>query len=69
MHLTDGRLRLHLFLDASSLEVFAAGGETVLTDLILPATGDRRLELFSQNSTANPNLRSLQMWELRPARR
>ncbi len=67
LRLTDGRLRLHLFLDTSSLEVFAADGETVLTDLILPATGDRRLELFSQNNAASPNLRSLQIWELRSA--
>ena len=69
MRLTERRLRLHLFLDTSSLEVFAADGETVLTDLILPNSGDRKLELFSNPGTASPNLRSLQIWELRPARR
>jgi sucrose-6-phosphate hydrolase SacC (GH32 family) len=41
LRLVDGRLRLHLLLDTSSLEVFAADGETVLTSLILP-TGPRR---------------------------
>ena len=67
MRLTERRLRLHLFLDTSSLEVFAADGETVLTDLILPNSGDRKLELFSNPGTTSPNLRSLQIWELRSA--
>ena len=67
MRLTDGRLRLHLFLDTSSLEVFAADGEAVLTDLILPAFGGRKLELFSSSSPASPSVRSLQIWELRSA--
>ena len=65
--LTDGRLRLRLFLDTSSLEVFAAGGETVLTDLILPASGSRRLEVFAEPHSAGPRLRSMEVWEIRSA--
>jgi fructan beta-fructosidase len=61
----DGRIRLHLYLDTSSLEVFGADGETVLTDLILPASGSRTLEFFSQPAAAS--LRRLEIWELRSA--
>ena len=67
VRLTDGRLRLHLFLDASSLEVFASGGETVLTDLVLPTSGSRKMELYSEGGTVAARLQSLQIWELHPA--
>jgi len=59
----DGRVRLHLYLDTSSLEVFASNGETVLTDLILPASGGRKLELFAQRGSIS--VRRLEIWELR----
>jgi fructan beta-fructosidase len=67
VRLADGRLRLHLFLDTSSLEVFANGGEAVLTDLIFPAPGRRQLEVFSTPGFAVTRLRSLEIWELRSA--
>jgi sucrose-6-phosphate hydrolase SacC (GH32 family) len=69
VRLSDGRLRLHLFLDTSSLEVFAANGETVLTDLILPASGGRQLELIAGSNSTELRLSSLEVWELRPQRR
>ena len=62
-----GSLRLHVFLDTSSLEVFAANGETVLTDLILPATGRRRLEVFSEPDSEGVRLRNMEIWELQSA--
>ena len=67
VRLTDGRLRLHLFLDTSSIEVFGADGETVLTDLILRAPGRRQLEVFCVPDHHAPRLRSLDVWELRSA--
>ena len=67
VRLRDGRLRLHLFLDASSIEVFGADGETVLTDLILRASGRRQLEVFMVPDHHLPRLRSLDVWELRSA--
>ncbi len=47
LRLTNGAVQLRLLLDASSLEVFAQHGETVLTDLIFPPAGARRLSLTS----------------------
>jgi fructan beta-fructosidase len=45
LRLINGRLRLRLFADTSSIEAFINDGETVLTSLILPSGGERRLEL------------------------
>lgn len=59
------RVVLRLLLDTSSLEVFANDGEVVLTDLILPASGTRRLELFSNGEA--PRLTRLNVWELKSA--
>jgi fructan beta-fructosidase len=43
---TDDVLRLHIFLDRYSVEVFAEDGCVVMTDLIFPSASSRRLELF-----------------------
>ena len=59
----DG-LKLHLFLDTSSLEVFAEDGETVVTDLILPTGTERKLKLASEKS---PRVKRLEIWELNSA--
>jgi fructan beta-fructosidase len=36
LHLESNSLRLHIFVDAASIEVFGAAGKVVLTDLIFP---------------------------------
>lgn len=41
------RLKLHLFVDRSSVEIFADEGRTVLTDLIFPSAESSEVELFS----------------------
>jgi fructan beta-fructosidase len=61
--LEDGRLRLHLFVDQSSVEVFGDGGRTVITDLIFPAPEDDGLELYAINGGVQ--LVSLDIWKLR----
>jgi fructan beta-fructosidase len=61
----DGRLRLHLLLDACSVEVFVNDGEVVLTDLVFPSLSSRELSLFSRASDVL--VRSLQVWPLRPS--
>ena len=43
LRIIDGKVRLRLLLDASSLEIFAQRGETVLTELIFPHAGSRQL--------------------------
>jgi fructan beta-fructosidase len=51
LRLIDGRVALRLLLDTSSLEVFAQNGETVLTELIFPTAGPRRLSLTNSGET------------------
>ena len=45
----NGHIHLHLFVDASSVEVFGNEGETVVTDLVFPNSGSTGLEVFSSN--------------------
>ena len=60
----NGHLKLHVFLDTSSIEAFANDGEAVLTGLIFPSSGDRKLELFS--SSDEIEVKALEVWELKP---
>ncbi len=62
----NGGLKLHMFLDTSSLEVFANDGEAVLTDLVLPNTAPRRLELKVGGGSPDGRVRNLDVWELHP---
>jgi sucrose-6-phosphate hydrolase SacC (GH32 family) len=50
LRIADGALRLRFLLDASSLEVFGQEGETVLTELVIPAAGPRVLGLTSDGA-------------------
>jgi levanbiose-producing levanase len=50
--LTDGKLKLRILLDASSVEVFAPDSGTVITDLFLPAWGDTAASVFSEGGNA-----------------
>jgi fructan beta-fructosidase len=50
LRLLDGRLRLRLLLDGSSLEVFAQDGETTITDLVFPTTETRALSLSARGA-------------------
>ena len=68
----EGRLRLdaervsiRLLLDTSSLEVFAQGGETSLTELIFPAGGPRQISLASDGVT--PSVGGIVIHELEAA--
>ena len=45
LRLAGDTVRLRVLLDASSIEVFGQDGESVLTDLIFPNPGKRRLRL------------------------
>ena len=59
-----GPVRLHVLVDATSVEVFADGGRAVLTDQIFPKPDSRGVSLFATGGEAR--LRSLEAWELRP---
>jgi fructan beta-fructosidase len=45
LRVVNGDVDVRMLLDASSIEVFAQRSETVLTDLIFPTAGPRRLSL------------------------
>ena len=57
-------IQLHVIVDATSVEVFAAQGQVVLTDQIFPKPTSRGVSLYAKGGTAR--LRSLESWELRP---
>lgn len=56
------RLKLHLFIDRSSIEVFANDGEVTMTDRIYPPPNADGLEIFSSGGKAS--VLSLRVWKL-----
>ncbi len=58
----DGTIQLRIFVDQSSVEVFANDGDVTMTATILPNPGSTGIELFSENGSTT--LKSLQAWEL-----
>ncbi|HEY1066904.1 MAG TPA: glycoside hydrolase family 32 protein [Pirellulales bacterium] len=56
--------KLHVIVDATSVEVFADGGRVVLTDQIFPRPDSQGVSLFATHGSAK--LVSLQAWELKP---
>lgn len=58
----DGMVRLRIFVDQSSVEVFANDGDVTMTATILPDPGSTGIELFSENGAVT--LESLRAWEL-----
>lgn len=57
-----GRIKLHLFVDRSSVEVFVNDGERVLSERIYPPAGSDQIELYA-NGTGGKVI-SLTIWEL-----
>ena len=55
-------LKLNIFLDHSSVEVFAGGGRVTMADRVYPSAADNRVELFSEG--AAPNVKSLRVWRI-----
>ena len=58
-------IKLHIFVDRSSVEVFANDGLVTFAECIFPAEGSQGLELFSEGGTLK--LCSLDIFELNPA--
>jgi fructan beta-fructosidase len=59
--LEPGVLKLHVFVDQSSLEIFAEGGQIVITDLIYPQPEDDRVEVYAIGGHVQVKA---QIWEL-----
>ncbi|SDM89605.1 glycoside hydrolase family 32 protein [Bacillus sp. OK048] len=51
LKLDQQRLKLQVFLDTSSIEVFAKNGEVAITNLLFPSEGSKELLLFSNEGT------------------
>jgi fructan beta-fructosidase len=62
---TANILRLHIFVDHSSVEVFANDGLVVIADCIFPSAESTGIELFVEGDTARLN--SLAIHQLTPA--
>ena len=58
-------IKLRVFVDRSSVEVFANDGERVLSDRIYPPPGSDGIELYSQGAAGR--IVSLTIWELNSA--
>lgn len=63
----NGAVDLRLLIDTSSLEVFAQGGESVITDLVLPTKSGLEFGLAAPESLRNVRVKSLALWPLKPA--
>jgi fructan beta-fructosidase len=61
--LGDGRVRLHIFVDWSSVEVFANDGYTVITERIFPEPESQDVALYAEGGEAR--LVSMDVWNLR----
>jgi len=61
----NNRIKLHIFVDSSSVEVFANDGLVTFAECIFPAEASQGLELFSEGGTIK--LCSLEIFELTPA--
>ena len=57
-----GRIKLHLFVDWSSIELFGNDGRTVITDQIFPSPNSGGLALYAKGGAAK--LISLDIWGL-----
>jgi fructan beta-fructosidase len=62
----NGSLRLHIFVDHFSLEVFANDGQVTLSDSIFPSEESLVLELFSKYSATQLNALDFYLLEKKP---
>ncbi|MBO0940000.1 glycoside hydrolase family 32 protein [Fibrella sp. HMF5335] len=59
----NGRLKLHLLVDKSIIEIFANDGQRVMTDLVFPTKHEGNIELFSDGGAAVFD--ALTVWEVK----
>jgi fructan beta-fructosidase len=64
LELESNSLRLHLFIDTSSIEAFADSGRIVITDLIYPNGQINEAEIYTINGDAH--VVNLEAWVLTP---
>jgi fructan beta-fructosidase len=59
----DGMLRLHIYVDQSSVEIFVNEGKAVCSMLTFPTESQTGIEVFSKNGTAV--IKEIQIWPLK----
>jgi fructan beta-fructosidase len=64
--LRNGRVKIWIFVDRSSVEVFGNDGEAVVTDLIFPKPESRGVRVYAKEGSAR--LVSMRVWKLKPSR-
>jgi fructan beta-fructosidase len=57
-----GKIRMHIFMDSCSVEVFGNDGHTVISDLIFPHSQSTNLEFYARGGDIR--LSSLEIWKL-----
>lgn len=62
VELIDGKIELRIFLDRSSIEVFAAGGQRVITDLLFPGSALTTVAAYAEGGAAE--LLDVRAWRL-----
>ncbi len=65
LRVINGTLDLKVLLDTSSVEVFAQGGESVVTDLVLPESTNLEMSLAWTGDSGSARVASLSLWSLR----
>ena len=60
--LDEGKIRIHIFVDSYSVEVFGNDGYTVMSDLIFPSSQGTRLEFYTIGGDVLLN--RLEIWKL-----
>jgi sucrose-6-phosphate hydrolase SacC (GH32 family) len=55
-------IKLHIFIDKCSIEVFGNGGKTVISSKIYPDNSSTGINFFSNNGKVK--IKSLELWEL-----
>jgi len=63
--LVDGKVQLRVFVDRCSIEVFANGGERVISELVFPRPGGKGIQAFATGGRAV--MESLRIWKLKRA--
>jgi fructan beta-fructosidase len=58
----NNKIKMHIFVDTSSVEVFGNDGEAVMTNLIFPDSKSKGIELFSKGG--NVKLNHLEIYKL-----
>jgi fructan beta-fructosidase len=61
----EGKVKLQVLVDRSSVEVFGADGRFSMSSCFLPPVGDKKLSLKAKGGTAK--ITSLEVWELKSA--